>query len=267
MMAFPVAAAARASVHVPMRVFAARGAVTAAPGTAAATPRRTICAVAATAASRRFATGVAPSESNEELDYLKQQELKLATLKRREADIAAGRTPEGESSMPGFGAWCGWAGLILGGVGIYWYMTPATADPKAQAAFLEEKEAEEGVVKLPSGLMYKVLQVGEGLHHPTQHSPCACHYRGTLIDGTEFDSSYARGEPAIFAPNQVIKAWTEAMQLMVEGDKWELYVPAKLGYGDKGQGSAIPAGAVLVFEIEIVMIRGTKVAKRRKSGM
>merc|ERR1712110_828520 len=89
--------------------------------------------------------------------------------------------------------------------------------------FLAENAKKEGVVTLPSGLQYKVLRKGEGAHHPTKDSPCECHYEGTLIDGTEFDSSYARGSPTTFAPNQVIKGWTEAMQLMVEGDKWEMY--------------------------------------------
>merc|ERR1712129_258315 len=91
--------------------------------------------------------------------------------------------------------------------------------------FLEEKANEEGVISLASGLLYKVLKKGEGLHHPTKASPCECHYAGTLIDGTEFDSSYKRGQPTTFAPKQVIKGWTEAMQLMVEGDKWEMYIP------------------------------------------
>lgn len=86
-------------------------------------------------------------------------------------------------------------------------------------AFLEENKSKEGVVVLPSGLQYKVLNKGSGAHHPTVSSPCLCHYQGTLIDGTVFDSSYERG-PTTFAPNQVIKGWTEAMQLMVEGDKF-----------------------------------------------
>jgi len=87
-------------------------------------------------------------------------------------------------------------------------------------AFLEENKSKEGVVVLPSGLQYKVLNKGSGAHHPAVSSPCLCHYQGTLIDGTVFDSSYERGSPTTFAPNQVIKGWTEAMQLMVEGDKF-----------------------------------------------
>jgi FKBP-type peptidyl-prolyl cis-trans isomerase FklB len=102
-------------------------------------------------------------------------------------------------------------------------------------AFLAKKATEEGVVKLPSGLMYKELVAGVG-KTPTADSPCACHYAGTLIDGTEFDSSYKRGAPTTFAPNQVIKGWTEAMQLMKEGGKWELYIPSELAYGDRGAG-------------------------------
>jgi FKBP-type peptidyl-prolyl cis-trans isomerase len=85
--------------------------------------------------------------------------------------------------------------------------------------FLQDKAEEPGVVTLPSGLMYKVLTEGDGDSHPTADSSCSCHYAGTLTDGSEFDSSYGRGEPTDFAPNQVIPGWTEAMQLMVEGDK------------------------------------------------
>merc|ERR1719350_1192796 len=128
--------------------------------------------------------------------------------------------------------------------------------------FLEEKAAEADVVSLPSGLLYKVLKKGEGKHHPTKDSPCDCHYAGTLIDGTEFDSSYKRGQPTTFAPKQVIKGWTEAMQLMVEGDKWEMYIPSDLAHGDRGAGGKIPGGAALVFQMEIIKIKGDKVDKK-----
>merc|ERR1739844_750002 len=97
---------------------------------------------------------------------------------------------------------------------------------------------------------------GEGKHHPTKDSPCDCHYAGALIDGTEFDSSYKRGKPTTFAPKQVIKGWTEAMQLMVEGDKWEMYIPSELGYGDGGSGAKIKGGDVLIFNMEIIKIQG-----------
>ena len=110
----------------------------------------------------------------------------------------------------------------------------ATATNAKGEAFLEANKAKEGVVTLPSGLQYKVLREGDGAFHPTADSSCSCHYEGTLIDGTEFDSSYGRGQPTSFAPNQVIKGWTEAMQLMVEGDKWEMYIPSDLAYGARG---------------------------------
>merc|ERR1711982_129121 len=119
-----------------------------------------------------------------------------------------------------------------------------------------EKEAD--VVKLDSGLMYKVLKKGDGEFHPTKDSPCDCHYAGTLINGDEFDSSYKRGKPTTFAPKQVIKGWTEAMQLMVEGDKWEMYISSDLAYGDRGAGGKIPGGAALVFQMEILAIKGNK---------
>lgn len=97
------------------------------------------------------------------------------------------------------------------------------------------------------------------MFHPTIDSSCECHYAGTLIDGTEFDSSYARGSPTSFAPNQVIKGWTEAMQLMVEGDKWEMYIPSDLGYGDRGSPPKIQGGDALIFQMEIIKIKGGKV--------
>jgi FKBP-type peptidyl-prolyl cis-trans isomerase FklB len=121
-------------------------------------------------------------------------------------------------------------------------------------AFLAENKDKPGVVTLPSGLQYKILRSGDGLYHPSVSSPCLCHYGGTLIDGTTFDSSYDRGEPTTFAPNQVIKGWTEAMQLMVEGDQWELYIPSELAYGEQGSPPKIPGGSVLVFKIEILKI-------------
>merc|ERR1712232_691415 len=115
-----------------------------------------------------------------------------------------------------------------------------------------------GVAALPSGLLYKVLKKGDGKAHPTVATPCECHHAGRLLDGTEFDSSYKRGEPTTFAPNQVIKGWTEAMQLMVEGDKWEMYIPSELGYGDSGSPPKIKGGDVLVFTMEIIKIKGDK---------
>jgi len=136
--------------------------------------------------------------------------------------------------------------------------------------FLEENKEREGVVVRKSGLQYKVLKKGDGKSHPTKDSPCECHYAGTTpsltpnaieideADWKEFDSSYKRGSPTTFAPNQVIKAWTEAMQLMVEGDKWELYIPSELAYGEHGAGGVIPGGAALIFEMELVKIKGPK---------
>merc|ERR1711981_1500638 len=122
--------------------------------------------------------------------------------------------------------------------------------------FLEENKNKEGVITLASGMQYKVLRKGEGVSHPTVDSPCECHYKGTLIDGTQFDSSYDRGSPTTFAPNQAIKGWTEAMQLMVEGDKWEMYIPSDLGYGDTGSPPKIKGGDALVFTMEIIKIKG-----------
>jgi len=125
------------------------------------------------------------------------------------------------------------------------------------SASTEENAKKEGVISLPSGLQYKVLQSGseEGTS-PKANTPCECHYRGTLVDGTEFDSSYKRGKPATFAPNQVIKGWTEAMQLMKPGDKWQLFIPSELAYGDSQRGEHIKPGAVLLFDLEILKCKG-----------
>jgi len=133
--------------------------------------------------------------------------------------------------------------------------------------FLEENAKRPGVITLPSGLQYKVLRAGDGDSHPTADSSCECHYEGRVAreypDGEKFDSSYDRGSPTSFAPNQVIKGWTEAMQLMVEGDKWEMYIPSELGYGDSGSPPKIGGGDVLVFTMEIIKINGNKVPASR----
>eukprot|EP00573_Skeletonema_grethae_P000630 CAMPEP_0201685798 /NCGR_PEP_ID=MMETSP0578-20130828/484_1 /ASSEMBLY_ACC=CAM_ASM_000663 /TAXON_ID=267565 /ORGANISM="Skeletonema grethea, Strain CCMP 1804" /LENGTH=234 /DNA_ID=CAMNT_0048169769 /DNA_START=60 /DNA_END=764 /DNA_ORIENTATION=- len=126
----------------------------------------------------------------------------------------------------------------------------------AGTEYLEAKSKEQGVITLPSGLRYKVIKKGDGKSHPTVDSPCLCHYAGSLIDGTEFDSSYSRGSPTTFAPNQVIKGWTEAMQMMVEGDKYELYIPSELAYGERGSPPKIPPNSALVFTIEMIEIKG-----------
>ena len=136
------------------------------------------------------------------------------------------------------------------------------ATDEAGLAFLTEKKNQPDVLALPSGLLYKVLKKGDGKFHPGVSTPCSCHYAGTLIDGTEFDSSYGRGQPTTFAPNQVIKGWTEAMQLMVAGDKWELYIPSELAYGESGSPPQIPPNAALVFQMEILEILGPDVVER-----
>mmetsp|Transcript_16192 Transcript_16192/g.31333 ORF Transcript_16192/g.31333 Transcript_16192/m.31333 type:complete len:241 (-) Transcript_16192:51-773(-) len=133
----------------------------------------------------------------------------------------------------------------------------------AGLAFLEANRAKPGVIELESGLQYKVLQRGSGQFHPTVNSPCTCHYHGSLINGEVFDSSVERGEPIDFAPNQVIRGWTEAMQFMVEGDKLELYIPSDLAYGDRGSPPTIPPGATLIFTIEMLKINGDKVPALR----
>jgi len=122
----------------------------------------------------------------------------------------------------------------------------------AGTAFLEANKAKQGVKVLPSGLQYKVITEGTG-NTPTADDKVKTHYRGTLIDGTEFDSSYKRNKPAEFPVKGVIKGWTEALQLMKEGSKWELYIPANLAYGERGR-PGIPPNSTLIFEIELIEI-------------
>jgi FKBP-type peptidyl-prolyl cis-trans isomerase FklB len=121
-------------------------------------------------------------------------------------------------------------------------------------AFLADNKAKNGVVTLASGLQYKVLKAGEG-RKPLLDDTVMCHYRGTLIDGKQFDNSYSRRQPATFAVNRVIKGWTEALQLMPVGSKWELFVPADLAYGERGAGSQIGPGQTLIFEVELIGIK------------
>jgi FKBP-type peptidyl-prolyl cis-trans isomerase FklB len=129
----------------------------------------------------------------------------------------------------------------------------AEGNKKEGDAFLAANKGKEGVVTLPSGLQYKIVTAGTG-PKPTTSDSVVCNYRGTLINGTEFDSSYKRGQPATFPVTGVIKGWTEALQLMRVGSKWQLFIPADLAYGDRGAGSDIGPGSTLIFEIELLSI-------------
>jgi FKBP-type peptidyl-prolyl cis-trans isomerase FklB len=119
--------------------------------------------------------------------------------------------------------------------------------------FLEENKKKPGVTELPSGLQYEVIKEGNGAS-PTASSTVTTHYTGTLIDGTVFDSSVERGQPAQFPVNGVIKGWTEALQLMKPGAKWKLYIPSDLAYGDGGSPPKIQPGATLIFEVELISV-------------
>ena len=120
-------------------------------------------------------------------------------------------------------------------------------------AFLAANSKKEGVVTLPSGLQYEVLVEGNG-KQPTAADRVQCHYEGTLIDGTLFDSSVKRGEPAVFGVTQVIPGWVEALQLMKEGAKWRLYIPYQMAYGEHGAGEMIPPYSALIFEVELIKV-------------
>ena len=133
-------------------------------------------------------------------------------------------------------------------------MQEAAAENKEKgAAFLKENKEKEGVVTLESGLQYKIITNGDG-DSPKASDTVKCDYKGMTIDGTEFDSSYKRGKPASFQVSGVIKGWTEALQLMKVGSKWELYIPSDLAYGDRGAGRSIEPGSTLIFEVELLGI-------------
>lgn len=128
------------------------------------------------------------------------------------------------------------------------------ANIEAGKKFLEENKKREGVVTLPCGLQYEVITEGNVGRYAKATDQVQCHYEGTLIDGTLFDSSIKRGQPATFGVNQVIPGWVEALQLMPEGAKWKLYIPSDLAYGAQGAGEMIPPHSTLVFEVELQKI-------------
>ena len=121
-------------------------------------------------------------------------------------------------------------------------------------AFLEANKTKEGVVTLPSGLQYKILKAGEG-KKPTEADTVEVHYRGTLINGTEFDSSLGRGQPVTLKLSGVIPGWREALKLMPVGSKWQLFIPPQLAYGEKGAGKEIKPNSTLIFEVELLAIK------------
>jgi FKBP-type peptidyl-prolyl cis-trans isomerase FklB len=129
------------------------------------------------------------------------------------------------------------------------------ANLKKSAAFLEKNAKEKGIVSMPNGLQYRVLRKGTGTKSPKATDTVKVHYKGTLIDGKEFDSSYSRNEPATFPLNRVIQGWTDGLQLMKVGDKWELFIPSHLGYGTNGAPPNIGPNEVLIFEVELLEIK------------
>jgi FKBP-type peptidyl-prolyl cis-trans isomerase len=134
-------------------------------------------------------------------------------------------------------------------------MQVAAADNKKKGdAFLEENKKKEGVVTLPSGLQYKILTAGEG-KKPTDADMVECQYRGTLINGTEFDSSYWAGKPATLKVTGLIPGWTEALKLMPVGSKWQLFIPPQLAYGERGASRDVGPNATLIFELDLLAIK------------
>ena len=129
----------------------------------------------------------------------------------------------------------------------------ASENKKAGEAFLEANKQKPGVVALPSGLQYEIITEGSGIK-PGAKNKVTCHYHGTLIDGTEFDSSVKRGMPATFPLNMVIKGWTEGLQLMSVGSKWRFFIPPHLAYGDRQTGAHIGPNSTLIFELELLEV-------------
>ena len=158
------------------------------------------------------------------------------------------------SKSGGAAAWVIGGALVLGIVGVtVWAGTQTAVDQvrTADMKFLAENKARPGVVTTASGLQYQVIREGRG-PKPARTDLVLVHYEGKLVDGTVFDSSYARGQPAAFPLDQVIPGWTEGVQLMPVGSKYHFVVPPKLGYGGKGAGGVIPPGAVLQFDVELL---------------
>lgn len=150
--------------------------------------------------------------------------------------------------------------LLICAVGLAFYLysqqqsrKQADANLREGDAFLADNSKQQGVEQTESGLQYQWLQEGSGTERPGATSRVKVHYEGRLLDGTVFDSSYARGKPIVFGLNQVIRGWTEGLQLMHPGDKMRLFIPAKLGYGNRSAGK-IPPGATLIFDVELLAI-------------
>jgi FKBP-type peptidyl-prolyl cis-trans isomerase len=178
-------------------------------------------------------------------------ELDSATLAGAVVDILTGKNPklsqeDYTATMQAFQAKIQEAGQKAA-------QTAAAANNKEQIEFIEKNKDAEGVVVTASGLQYKVISEGDGAK-PTVNDTVRVHYTGTLLNGTEFDSSVRRGQPAEFGVGQVIPGWTEALQLMNVGSKYQLFIPSDLAYGDRGAGQLIGPGAMLAFEVELLDI-------------
>jgi FKBP-type peptidyl-prolyl cis-trans isomerase len=134
------------------------------------------------------------------------------------------------------------------------YMNSKSSAVKEEGKkFLAENKKRPGVIELPNGLQYEIIRQGTG-EKPKATDTVKAHYAGSLINGTEFDNSYKRGQPLVIPVSGVIQGWVQALQMMPVGSKWKLFIPSDLGYGDRGAGGAIPGGAALIFEIELLEI-------------
>ena len=179
-----------------------------------------------------------------QLEQMSATELNIDDFSQAIKDVFAGSTPLTDSE----------AEITVQ----FFFQQKAEEQAKAAKAegenFLAENAKKPGVVTLPSGLQYQVLREGNG-RKPSATDQVECHYEGTLINGQVFDSSYRRGETATFGLNQVIKGWTEGLQLMQEGAKYRFFIPYNLAYGERGAGQAIPPYAALIFDVELIKVK------------
>ncbi|MFQ5581863.1 MAG: FKBP-type peptidyl-prolyl cis-trans isomerase [Mariprofundaceae bacterium] len=140
------------------------------------------------------------------------------------------------------------------------YQQQVAENAREGKVFLAENTRKDGVITRPSGLQYRILRAGNG-NQPLHTDQVTVHYRGTHLNGSEFDSSYRRGKPAVFYLDKVIPGWTEALQLMREGGKWQLFIPHRLAYGSRGAGRAIAPNETLIFEVELLEVKGSGVSR------
>eukprot|EP00929_Paragymnodinium_shiwhaense_P066458 TRINITY_DN33336_c0_g1_i1.p1 TRINITY_DN33336_c0_g1~~TRINITY_DN33336_c0_g1_i1.p1 ORF type:complete len:265 (-),score=83.29 TRINITY_DN33336_c0_g1_i1:277-1071(-) len=207
------------------------------------------------------ASPASSSSSSKASSSVEAQREKLRKLKEQEADIVSGKssTANADGYLGGVVAVL-FVGLAASSLGyVAWLVWSNSQRAEAVQKLLDEKELEDGMIKRPSGLLYKVIKKGSGTAHPAKTAKCTCRYTGTLVDGSVFEKAGAGdGVAAQMTPNQEVRGLAEALQLMVVGDVWELVLPPYLAYGDTARDK-VPVGSALIYELELVSIQGNTV--------